>query len=90
MIIWANCIAFLAGIILFIRNFYMLMLARFIQGICVGCYVTMSPIIIREIAPTEIAGILGAIPQIFMNFGIAFVSIFTTSWQGSTTTSKIK
>lgn len=76
IILWTNCIAIFAGVILFIRNFYTLMFARFVQGICVGCYVTMAPMIIREIAPTEIAGVVGSIPQIFMNIGIAFVSIF--------------
>ncbi len=52
------------------------MLGRFIQGACIGCYVTMSPLIIREIAPTEIAGVVGSIPQMFMSGGVAFSCIF--------------
>jgi MFS family permease len=71
-----NCIAFVAGLIIFIRNFYTLLFGRFVQGACIGCYITMAPLIIREIAPTEIAGVLGSITQIFMTGGVAFVCVF--------------
>lgn len=71
-----NVVAIIAGLIIFIPNFYTLMFGRFLQGMCIGCFITMSPLIIREIAPTEIAGLIGSISQIFMIGGVSFACIF--------------
>lgn len=69
-------VAIIAGLIVFIPNFYTLMFARLLQGMCIGCYITMAPLMIREIAPTEIAGAVGSISQIFMIGGVSFACIF--------------
>jgi MFS family permease len=47
-----------------------------LQGMCVGCYLTMAPLIIRELAPTEMAGLIGSINQIFVISGIFFACLF--------------
>ena len=71
-----NAVAAFAGIIVLIPNFYTLMFGRLLQGMCIGCYITMAPLMIREIAPTEIAGVIGSISQIFMIGGVSFACIF--------------
>lgn len=46
------------------------------QGVCVGFYSAIAPLIIKEFAPTEIAGTLGAFNQLFVAFGVFFACLF--------------
>lgn len=71
-----NGIAFGAGLLIFIQNAYILFLVRIIQGICVGFYSAITPVIIKEISPNEISGTLGALNQFFIAFGVFFSFCF--------------
>jgi SP family arabinose:H+ symporter-like MFS transporter len=54
----------------------MLLFIRIIQGICVGFYSAIIPVIIKEISPNEISGTLGALNQLFIAFGVFFSFFF--------------
>ena len=56
--------AFFAGSILFVPNFYMLAISRLMQGVCVGCYSSMTSMIIKELSPVEISGLMGSMVQV--------------------------
>lgn len=71
-----NAIAFAAGLLLFIQNAYILLIIRIIQGLCVGFYSSITPVIIKEISPNEISGTLGALNQFFIAFGVFFSFFF--------------
>ena len=71
-----NAIAFAAGLLLYIENAYLLFLVRILQGICVGFYSAITPVIIKEISPNEISGTLGALNQFFIAFGVFFSFAF--------------
>ena len=47
-----NGIALVVGFLIFIPNQLILFVARFIQGMCVGAYSAITPLIIKEFAPT--------------------------------------
>lgn len=70
-----NAIALVFGLILMIPNQYTFLLARIMQGVCVGFYSAIAPLIIKEFAPIEIAGTLGAFNQLFVAFGVFFACL---------------
>lgn len=41
-----------------------------------GCYSAITPVIIKELSPTEISGTLGAINQVFISSGVFFSFCF--------------
>ena len=64
---------FTAGVaITLVLNFYCLLVGRFIMGVCVGSYVTISPMFVSEIAPVSISGTLGALNQFMASVGVLF------------------
>lgn len=42
-----NVIAFVAGLLVYIENAYILLIVRIIQGVCVGFYSAIIPVIIK-------------------------------------------
>ena len=71
-----NVIALEFGAGIFIENQYIFLICRIMQGVCVGFYSAIAPLIIKEFAPTEIAGTLGAFNQLFVAFGVFFACLF--------------
>ena len=71
-----NVIALIAGGFIYIPNFYSLLFFRFLQGFCVGAYSAVTPLIIKELAPTEISGTLGSYAQLLVCSGVFFGCIF--------------
>ena len=65
------------GGLLFIPTFPTLILARLSQGYCVGFFSAIAPLIVKEIAPVEIAGTIGTIVQINVVIGVSFGLFFT-------------
>lgn len=55
----------------------MLMLIRVGQGICAGCFSSVIPLIIKELAPFELSGFFGVFHQLFITMGIFFCCFFT-------------
>ena len=53
-----------AGGMLYVLNFYSFMFFRFCQGVVVGVFSVIIPLIIKETAPTEISGSLGTLTQL--------------------------
>jgi len=71
-----NAIALIAGGLIYIENFYTLLFFRFLQGFCVGAYSSIAPLMIKELAPTEISGTLGSYAQLLVCTGVFFGCIF--------------
>lgn len=65
-----NLFAFIISGILQINNLYVLLACRACQGIFVGCYMSIIPIYIHELAPKEIVGSFGVFTQLFVVVGI--------------------
>jgi len=42
-----NAFAMAVGALLYVPNFYILLLARVLQGVCVGVFSALSPLIIK-------------------------------------------
>ena len=59
-----------------IQNTYTLFAARIGQGLCVGLYSAIVPLIIKELAPVQISGTLGALNQFSVAFGVFFSFFF--------------
>lgn len=65
-----NGAALTLGILIFIQNYYLLLVVRVLQGCCVGLYSAIIPLIIKELAPTEVRGLLGTYAQLNVTLGI--------------------
>ena len=66
----------MVGGLIFIENFYSLLIFRLLQGIAVGLYSSVTPIIIKELSPVEISGQLGSYTQLNIAFGMFFGCLF--------------
>ncbi|KAL5665251.1 hypothetical protein ACJX0J_025359, partial [Zea mays] len=74
MLILSSILYFFSGLImLWSPNVYVLLLARFVDGFGIGLAVTLVPLYISEIAPSEIRGLLNTLPQ-FSGSGGMFLS----------------
>lgn len=62
---------------IYIENYYTLLLFRFCQGFCVGVYSALAPLIIKELSPNEISGTLGTYAQLNVCGGVTFGCILT-------------
>lgn len=51
----------MVGGLLYIPNIYCLIFFRLCQGFCVGVFSTVSALTVKELAPVEISGTLGAL-----------------------------
>jgi MFS family permease len=86
-----NCLLLLdfcsiiAGILIFIPNFYTFLVFRGFQGICAGAFTSISPLIIKEITPLEVLGKMGSFSQLNLGFGVFFgqlLSYILKKWTG--------
>ncbi|KAI4339473.1 hypothetical protein MLD38_024415 [Melastoma candidum] len=74
MLILSSIFYFVSGMVmLWSPNVYVLLLARFLDGLGVGLAVTLVPLYISETAPPEIRGTLNTLPQ-FTGSGGMFIS----------------
>lgn len=64
-------------LLLMIPNLPILLIARCLQGICIGMVTAIGPIFIRELSPTELASSLCPWNQIGMATGLTFSFILT-------------
>ena len=67
-----NALLFAVGWLIFIQNFPMLVICRLFQGICVGFFTSMVPLIINEISPLELTGAVGTYTQLNILLGVFF------------------
>ena len=67
-----NALLFAVGWLIFIQNFPMLVICRLFQGICVGFFTSMVPLIINEISPLELSGAVGTYTQLNILLGVFF------------------
>ena len=65
-----NSVALLVGCLLFVPSFELLVGCRICQGVCVGVYSSITSMIIKELAPIEISGVLGSIVQVSIVLGM--------------------
>ncbi|CAI0381594.1 unnamed protein product [Linum tenue] len=86
MLIISSCLYFISGLVmLWSPNVYILCLARLLDGFGIGLAVTLVPLYISEIAPSDIRGQLNTLPQ-FTGSGGMFLSycmVFTMSLSAS-------
>jgi MFS family permease len=66
-----------AVILLYVPNFTFFVFIRLFQGYCTGLLSSLAPLIIKELAPTEILGTLSSCHQIFITFGATFGFAFS-------------
>ena len=64
-----NCAAIALSALCYYPNFYCLLACRLMQGMCTGVFSTLANMIVKELAPVEIAGSLGAIPELMLSVG---------------------
>lgn len=65
-----------------IGNYICFVIARIIKGLCMGYYTSLTPLyglgflsfIVREVSPPEIAGVLGSLFVLFVNFMLSIDS----------------
>ncbi len=70
-----DVVALAVGGLTFIPNFYTLILSRLAQGFCVGAFSSICSLMVKELAPTEIGGSLGAFLELNLCAG-NFVAFF--------------
>ncbi|XP_004425607.1 PREDICTED: solute carrier family 2, facilitated glucose transporter member 5 [Ceratotherium simum simum] len=58
------------------RSFEMIILARLLVGICAGLSSNVVPMYLGELAPKNLRGALGVVPQLFITIGILVAQIF--------------
>lgn len=56
-----NAFLFVIGWLIFIQNFPMLIICRLCQGIGLGFFTSIAPLIISEISPLDLSGALGTL-----------------------------
>lgn len=71
-----DAVAIVVGGFTFIPNFYVLIVARMGQGFCVGVFSSICSLMVKEMAPTEVGGSLGAFLELNLCAGnlIAFLA----------------
>ncbi|CAK7317308.1 Solute carrier family 2, facilitated glucose transporter member 5 [Vulpes lagopus] len=58
------------------RSFEMIILSRLLVGICAGLSSNVVPMYLGELAPKNLRGALGVVPQVFITVGILVAQIF--------------
>ncbi|KAF6345646.1 solute carrier family 2 member 5 [Rhinolophus ferrumequinum] len=58
------------------KSFEMIILSRLLVGICAGLSSSVVPMYLGELAPKNLRGALGVVPQLFITFGILVAQIF--------------
>jgi MFS family permease len=74
-IVLTAILSLVGGVMVLIPNFFMLLIGRVIQGLCVGLYSAIVPLFINEFAPLEISGRLGALNQLLIVSGIVVTNV---------------
>jgi MFS family permease len=70
--------------LIFLVDYKLFMLLRLVQGICAGVFSALVPLIIKELAPLELAGVFGVFNQLFITLGIfscCFLTFLLGLWQ---------
>lgn len=76
-LIIANIFSIVFGGLIYIPHFYTFITFRFMQGLCVGVFSSLSPLIIKEISPLEISGMMGNFSQFNLTGGVLFCQILS-------------
>ncbi|XP_064446039.1 solute carrier family 2, facilitated glucose transporter member 5 isoform X4 [Mirounga angustirostris] len=58
------------------RSFEMIIVSRLLVGICAGLSSNVVPMYLGELAPKNLRGALGVVPQVFITIGILVAQIF--------------
>ncbi|XP_037354557.1 solute carrier family 2, facilitated glucose transporter member 5 isoform X1 [Talpa occidentalis] len=58
------------------KSFEMIIVARFLVGICAGLSSNVAPMYLGELAPKNLRGALGVVPQFFITIGILVAQVF--------------
>lgn len=58
------------------RSFEMIIVSRLLVGICAGLSSNVVPMYLGELAPKNLRGALGVVPQVFITVGILVAQIF--------------
>jgi len=72
-----NALAILSIFLLYVQNFSFFVFARMFQGFCTGLLSSIAPLMMKELAPTEISGTLTSCHQIFITCGATFGFVFS-------------
>jgi MFS family permease len=72
----ANAVAIVFGCLIYVRNFPMLIICRFFQGFAVGILSSITPLMLREFSPNEMAGSLGSFTEFHISIGSLIGSFF--------------
>ncbi|THG18059.1 hypothetical protein TEA_019453 [Camellia sinensis var. sinensis] len=86
MLIISSVLYFVSSLVmLWSPNVYILLLARLLDGFGIGLAVTLVPIYIAEMAPTEIRGLLNTLPQFTGSSGmfLSYCMVFGMSLMNS-------
>ena len=71
-LISTSCVYIFFCIVSTVFDFYALVASRFMMGLCVGAYATISPLMISEVVPKSLSGPLGVMTQFLAVTGIVF------------------
>jgi len=80
-----NSIIFIIGsMVEFMSNSVrMLVIGRFISGLGAGCCIVVTPLLINEISPNGLKGVLGSMNQVAINLGILLTQVLAINWANS-------
>uniref|UniRef100_A0A8C5MFY5 Solute carrier family 2, facilitated glucose transporter member 5 n=1 Tax=Leptobrachium leishanense TaxID=445787 RepID=A0A8C5MFY5_9ANUR len=68
--------AILMGVSVVAKTFEIIIVSRFIIGICAGLSSTVVPMYLGEMSPKNLRGALGVMPQLLITIGILMAQIF--------------
>ncbi|KAF5904682.1 solute carrier family 2, facilitated glucose transporter member 5 [Clarias magur] len=68
--------ALLMGVSEVLESFEVIILGRFIVGICAGLSSNVVPMYLGELAPRNLRGAVGIVPQLFITIGILTAQVF--------------
>lgn len=61
-----------------VSDMRLLFIGRFLQGVCVGLFSTLTPLVIKEIIPVEVSGMLGSLYMTSIILGSLIAYILPT------------
>ncbi|XP_062872240.1 solute carrier family 2, facilitated glucose transporter member 5-like [Trichomycterus rosablanca] len=74
--IFSICPAVMMGVSELVGSFEIIIVARFIVGICAGLSSNVVPMYLGELAPKNLRGAIGIMPQLFITIGILTAQVF--------------
>lgn len=69
-----------SGINSFSDSYHQLLVGRFICGLGAGSALVVTSLLINELAPTSVKGLLGSMNQVSINVGILFTQLLSLNW----------